>query len=87
MDYNLFDRYRYWYSFKIMNNTKRYEDTLQEHEHWIPERKSFVHVNGEPVCVDDIEILNVEEDITGRDLVTFEYQGVNRHSYVVTKFV
>lgn len=35
----------------------------------------YVVVNGERVLVKDVEFLNIEEDIFGRDVMTFEYKG------------
>jgi hypothetical protein len=32
-----------------------------------------------------VETLNIEEDISGRDLLTFEYNGQTYKSYVLTR--
>lgn len=45
---------------------------------------SCVIVDGEYIPVDDVEFVNIEEDISGRDLMTFIYQDQERKSYVVT---
>jgi hypothetical protein len=47
--------------------------------------KSFVIVEGKEVDTDDIIIHNIEEDIQGRDLVYFEYEGENYSSNVYVK--
>jgi hypothetical protein len=43
---------------------------------------SMVTVKGERIPLDDCEFLNVEEDMSGRDLVTFKYQDVEYQSFV-----
>ena len=35
----------------------------------------YVHVKGEKVNEKEVEVLNIEEDIQGRDLLTFKYKG------------
>lgn len=49
------------------------------------EMKSYVRVGGEDVPVDCVEFLNIEEDFQGRDLMTFNYKGEKRQSYVFSK--
>lgn len=46
--------------------------------------KMYVLVNGEKIRQDDpdIKILNIEEDIQGRDVLTFEYKGKQYKSLV-----
>ena len=45
----------------------------------------YVTLNGELIRLDNVEFLNIEEDISGRDLVTFEYEGETHQSYVITR--
>lgn len=40
-------------------------------------------VNGEYVSVKDVTFIDIEEDIQGRDIMTFEYNGEIRKSYIV----
>ena len=54
---------------------------------WIPEEISCVIVSGEKIPIDNVEVLNIEEDIYGRDLVSFIYLGEKKQSYVVTKYI
>jgi hypothetical protein len=46
---------------------------------------AYVLVNGEEILLDDVEFLNIEEDISGRDLVTFEYNGEIKKSFVIQR--
>jgi hypothetical protein len=54
---------------------------------WMPEEISCVIVNGENIPVDNVEFLNIEEDIHGRDLMTFMYNGERKQSYIVKKYI
>lgn len=45
--------------------------------------KAKVHVCGREVDVDDVEIVDFEEEVCGRDLITFMYLGQEFKSYVV----
>ena len=45
-------------------------------------RISMVTVKGEQIPLDDCEFLNIEEDMSGRDLVTFKYKGIEYQSFV-----
>lgn len=49
--------------------------------------RTFVKVNDEDIPSDSkkIEFIDIEEDIYGRDLMTFEYQGKTYQSYVFSK--
>jgi hypothetical protein len=47
------------------------------------EQRSCVIVDGEYIPVKDVEFINIEEDINGRDLMTFIYKNQERKSYVV----
>ena len=54
---------------------------------YLPEEISCVIVNGQEIPVDNIEFLDISEDITGRDLMTFMHNGEKRQSYVVKKYI
>jgi hypothetical protein len=54
---------------------------------WIPDRVSCVIVDGEYIPIDNVEFLNVEEYIDGRDLVTFRHCGKERKSHLVIKYL
>ena len=43
----------------------------------------YVMLDGEEIRLTEVEFLNVEEDIGGRDLSTFMYEGETHQSYVV----
>jgi len=45
-------------------------------------RISMVTVEGESIPLDDCEFLNIEEDMSGRDLVTFKYKGIEYKSFI-----
>ena len=45
----------------------------------------YVTLDGEEVRLDNVEFLNIEEDINGRDLVTFNYEGERHQAYVIHK--
>ena len=47
---------------------------------------AFVFVSGVQVPLDEVEFLNVEEHITGRDLVTFNYKGKTLKSFVIGRW-
>ena len=44
----------------------------------------YVNINGREVNVSDVEFINIEEDLTCRDLMTFAFEGVIRKSYVTS---
>lgn len=46
---------------------------------------SYVMVDGEEVLLDNVEFLNIEEHISGRDLVTFIYNGEIKQSFVIQR--
>jgi hypothetical protein len=54
---------------------------------WIPEQISIVHVNGIEIPVDEVEVLNIEEDYQGRDILIFNYKGEKKTSPVTTKYI
>jgi hypothetical protein len=43
----------------------------------------YVFVNGEKVDVEETQFVNIEEDISGRDLMTFTYKGKEYKSFVL----
>jgi len=48
-------------------------------------KSGYVLVKGEQININTVKVLNVEEDFSGRDLVTFEYNGEERKSFVIIK--
>jgi hypothetical protein len=50
-----------------------------------PTLTSFVMVNSNWIPMDEVEFVNIEEDIQGRDLVTFEFDGQVHQSYVFSR--
>jgi hypothetical protein len=48
-------------------------------------KSGYVLVKGEQININTVKVLDVEEDFSGRDLVTFEYNGEVRQSYVLVK--
>lgn len=54
---------------------------------WLPVEISCVVVQGEKIPVDNVKILDIEEDIHGRDLVSFMYNGEKKQSHVVKKYI
>ena len=50
------------------------------------ERVSYVFVDGDSIPLNDVEFLNIEEDIHGRDVITFNHNGQEYKSLVITKF-
>ena len=49
------------------------------------ERKPYVSVEGELIPQEQTEFVNIEEDFNGRDVVTFNYHGVQYKSWIVVK--
>lgn len=49
------------------------------------EEKSYVIIDGEFISTENVEFVNIEEDITGRDLMTFIYENQERKSYVINR--
>ena len=43
----------------------------------------YIILDGEEIRLTEVEFLNVEEGIDGRDLITFMYEGETHQSYVV----
>ena len=73
-----------WKQKKMWNDFNYMEEEIAN---WIPEQVSCVMVDGEKIPVDNVEVLNIEEYIDGRDLLTFKYGGKERKSYVFLKYV
>lgn len=46
-------------------------------------KQPCVIVDGEYIPVKNVEFVNIEEDISGRDLMTFIYENQERKSYVI----
>jgi hypothetical protein len=42
-------------------------------------------VDGEEVLLDNVEFLNIEEHISGKDLITFIYNGEVKKSFVIQR--
>ena len=62
------------------------EDWMNQTDDWYSEtfeRTIYVYVNGEKVDEQEVEVLNIEEDMQGRDLLTFAYKGKEYKSYRV----
>jgi hypothetical protein len=65
-----------------MNPNKDKKDEGQQYDI----RRSYYIVDGQEVLAENTEFLNIEEDaMTGRDLVTFKYKGIERQSFVIIK--
>ena len=65
---------------------KEESDWMNETDDWYSqayERPVYVYVNQERVNEQEVEVLNIEEDIQGRDLLTFAYKGKEYKSYRV----
>jgi hypothetical protein len=60
---------------------------MTQEESWFPEQLPCVIIDGEHIPTCNIEVLNVEEDVSGRDLLTFSWKGEQRQSFVVLKYV
>lgn len=46
---------------------------------------NYVMVKGEQVDIEDVEFINIEEDMQGRDVITFGYNGEQHTSLVYRK--
>lgn len=51
----------------------------------ISERKPYVVINGDQFALEDVEFLDVEEDISGRDLYTVRKDGVTYKSFATLR--
>lgn len=67
----------------MTNTEKRYYSS----KNWFPKQLPCVIVEGNPVPTENIEVLNVHEDIHGRDVITFMWKGQQKESFVVLKYV
>lgn len=46
----------------------------------------MVHIgNGEWIPIEKVEVTNVEEDIHGQDVLSFNYRGKSMQSKIITK--
>ncbi len=62
-------------------DTKNWEDWGYEES----ERISCVLVEGDWIPVNTVEVLNIEEDLYGRDLITFNYKEQEYKSLIITR--
>ena len=46
---------------------------------------AYVIINGEKVSTDDVEVLDISEDFSGRDLLTYKYKGKTYESYIICR--
>jgi hypothetical protein len=46
---------------------------------------AYVIVDGEEVLLENTEFLNIEEHMSGKDLVTFIYNGEVKQSFVIQR--
>lgn len=51
------------------------------------QRVAYFTVNGEEIPVESVEILDIEEDFSGRDLYTFLYEGKEVQSFAKHKYI
>ena len=51
----------------------------------IREKASHISYNGEWIPLSEVEFVNIEEDFSGRDLITFRKDGKEYQSFVVLK--
>jgi hypothetical protein len=59
---------------------------MKRQDPWeMPEKKSYVIVDGDYIPVDEVTFLDIEDDISGRDIMTFEWAGTIMSSFVVVK--
>ena len=49
------------------------------------EKASHISYNGEWIPLSEVEFVNIEEDFSGRDLITFRKDGKECQSFVVLK--
>jgi len=54
---------------------------------WFPKQLPCVIVDGEHIPVENVETLNLEEDSSGRDLLTFKWKNETKQSFVVIRYV
>jgi hypothetical protein len=51
----------------------------------IREKASHISYNGEWIPLSEVEFVNIEEDFSGRDLITFRKDGKENQSFVILK--
>ena len=51
------------------------------------EQQSFICYNHEWIPLSEVEFVNIEEDFSGRDLVTFRKDGAEHNSFVIMKWI
>jgi len=57
-------------------------------EDWYsPKQVPCVLIEGDFIPTEHVEMLGIEEDISGRDLATFIWEGEKRQSFIVIKYV
>jgi hypothetical protein len=49
------------------------------------EKASHISYNGEWIPLSEVEFVNIEEDFSGRDLITFRRDGKEHQSFVILK--
>jgi hypothetical protein len=49
------------------------------------EKASHISYKGEWIPLSEVEFVNIEEDFSGRDLITFRKDGKEHQSFVVLK--
>jgi len=70
-------------SFNMTPTEKEYYSTKR----WFPaEKVPCAMIDGDYIPTEGLEVLNIEEDLQGRDLITFQWKGQTRQSYVVMKY-
>jgi hypothetical protein len=59
---------------------------MKRQNQWdVPRKKGYVCVDGNYIPVDEVTFLDVKEDISGRDMMTFEYAGTIMKSFIVIR--
>ena len=51
----------------------------------IREKASHISYHGEWIPLSEVEFVNIEEDFSGRDLITFRRDGKEHQSFVILK--
>jgi hypothetical protein len=58
---------------------------MGEHHYNEYEAKGYVTVQGNYVPLDQVKVLDISEDIQGRDLIKFKYGNQELESYIILK--
>jgi hypothetical protein len=80
-----------WY--KTMNKIRKiYNETMNKEkpDNWrieTPDMVPHITYKGEFIPMRNVVFLNIEEDIQGKDLVTFEYNKEIKQSFVTFKYI